>query len=537
MKICQYVSLLFVLQLMVTGCSKKDFNYQYTAPKILFDGNINSRNATPGAAIRIRYTVQAVGEAEKLVITQKVNGGAASMEVEITSFSDPLLQASILPYNVPATVAAGDKVELTFSISDKRGATNDSARYNINIVGAQYTESVQTICGQQITVIGAPTGSSLAIINLNDYTFESTKKYMLDGATTIEEGNRVIFEAGTTVYGKATPLTQPGATVFIVPPGGIIEANGTKDRPIVFTSSNELGCTGTPAPGDWQGLDVRGQFNSNPGFNSGILRYVRVEYGGRDNADNQTTGNLRLSNLSNATTIEYVQGYKAFGNSIRINGGNVNVRYAIAVDHLDNGFRVDDFQLPSGSSIAGWNGMGQYWISVCNFTKDTPELEIRDGATPRLSNISLIGRSGTVTSGADDGIRIRSTTGSYRIFNMAMTQIPDDGVRGELANPSADLSGDRVIGHSRLWLIRDQIFRDQVGVFSQPVYKNSFTAIAGIGVNDFVPDEMAASEYDPTLMDSWFLSAAFVGAIKDNQPASDWTADGSWCRNADGSIR
>jgi hypothetical protein len=517
------------------SCKKKYFDYKYPEPRVLFDGNVNSRTATPGGTIRIRYTIQAVGEAAKLKVSQKLNSAAATDVQEITSFNDALLQASVLAYTLPATVVAGDKIELTFAITDKRGVTNDSARYNITVVGAQYTQTVQTICSQQVIVLGPPAGSTQTIINLNDFTFEAGKKYLISGFTTIEEGNRVIFEPGTTVYGQATPRTQMGATVFVIPPGGIIEANGTKDAPIVFTSSKELGC-GTAEPGDWQGLDVRGQHNVDPNFNSGIIRYVRVEFGGRDFLDNQTTGNLRLSNLSVSTTIEYVQGYKTFGNSIRINGGNVNLRYAVATDHLENGFRLDDFQLPSGSSVPGWNGFGQFWIALGNLAKEVPELEIRDGAKPTLSNITLIGRGGTISS-TDDGIRIRSTTGNYRIFHMVLTQIPDDGVRGELPNPSTDLSGDKVIGHSRLWAIRDQVFRDQVGSFIQPQFNNNLTAIAGIAVNDFVPDAETASSFDPSGINAWFMSSKYIGAIKDNGGSSDWTADGSWCRNADGTIR
>lgn len=527
--------LFFLLTMLAIthACTKKDFDYKYPAPAVLFDGNVAARTVVPGAEIRIRYTIQAVSEAAKLTITQSVNNATATQVSEITNFTDPLLEARILNYTVPNTVAAGQTVVLNFILQDKRGKTSDTAKYTLSVVGAQFTQTTQIICGQEVTVLGPPPGNTVTIINLNDFTFQANRRYLITGFTTFEDGNRVILEAGTTIYGQATPRTQQGATVFVIPAGCVIDARGTKENPVVFTSSHALGCTGTPEPGDWQGIDIRGQFNTNPNFSSGTLRYIRCEYGGRDFTDNQTTGNIRLSNLTSATTVEYIQSFKAFGNAIRINGGNVNIRYAIAVDQLDNGFRCDDFQLPSGASIPGWTGNGQFWISVNNFVRDNSELEIRDGCNASFANLTLIGRGGTIV-GSDDGIRIRNTATGYRIFNMILSQIPDDGVRGELGNPT-NLSGNRVIGHSALFAIRDQIFRDNVGVFNQPAYNNSFTAIAGIGVNSFVPTAVPTSTFNPTTLNAWFLPALFTGAVQN--AATDWTADGSWCKNSDGTIR
>jgi len=521
---------ILILTAVLLGCTKKDFNYNYPIPAIAFDGNINTRNAVPGAEIKVRYTLQAVSELASLKITQSINNAAATQIADITTFGDPLQDSRVFNYTVPSTVAAGQQVKLAFLLTDKRSKVSDTANYTINIVGAQFLQSNQTVCGQMVTVIEPPTGNTTAIINLNDFTFASGRKYLIKNRVTFEEGNNVIFEAGTTIYGNATPLTQLGATVMVIPRGVTVQANGTKDNPIVLTSSNVI--CGTPQAGDWQGIDIQGSYNTNPTLGSGTIRYLRCEYGGRDNVDNGSTGNIRLSNLANTTTIEYIQSFKSFGNAIRINGGNVNLRYAVSTDHLDNGFRIDDFQLPSGASIAGWNGNGQFWISVNNLTRDNSELEIRDNASPRLSNITLIGRSGTAT-GSDDGVRIRNTALGYKIFNMILTSIPDDGVRGELPSPSTNLMGDRVIGHSAFFGIRDQALRDNASVFSGAVYNNSFAVIAGVTTNSFVPTTLPTSTYNATALGAWFTSTTFIGAIG----TVDWTSDGQWCKNADGTIR
>ncbi len=543
-RLIKYTAFATIATMVLMACSK-DFDYVVPKPKVLFSQG-NNRSAVPAATIKVRYALQAADGAASLKITQSVNSAAATNVTEVTSFSDPIASAGELNYTVPASTVNGDKVTLIFQLTDKKGLMSDTAVYTISVVGALYREVAQTINGQPVTALLPPIGQTITTLNLNDYTFQTGKKYVITGLTQVEEGLRVIFEPGTEVYAAAGLVPS---TVFRVPPTATIQANGTKTQPILFTSLNTLN-GGTPRPGDWQGLQIIGNGNITATDNSGSLRYIRLEYGGRDNGDNGQTGTLVFNNVGRGTTAEYLQAFKGNGNGIRINGGTVNIRYSVATDNGDNGFRCDDFTTLAGA-ITAWNGNGQFWVSVNNTTqflsfaagsgtgtlanRDAPELEIRDGANPALSNITLIGR-GSVT-GVEDGIRIRNTAGGYRLFHTILTQIPDDGVRGELAAPSADLTGTRTIGHSYFFSIRDQVLRDNAPVFNQAVYNNSFTAIAGIGINDFVPDTETITTYNPQTLNSWFTAARYVGAIKDGTVTSDWTADGNWCKNSDGTIR
>jgi hypothetical protein len=545
-RLIKYTAAAAIATMALMAC-KKDFDYVVPKPKVLFTQG-SSRSAVPAAAIKVRYALQSASGAASLKITQSVNNGAATNVTEVTSFTDPIASSGELNYTVPASVVNGDRLRLIFQLSDKNGLMSDTAVYTINVVGALYQEVAQTINGQAVTTLLPPTGQTVTTINLNDYTFQTGKKYVITGLTQVEEGLRVIFEPGTEVYAVAGLVPS---TVFRVPPTATIQANGTKTQPILFTSLAALN-GGTPRPGDWQGLQVIGNANTTATDNSGTLRYVRVEFGGRDNGDNGQTGAIVFNNVGRGTTAEYLQSFKGNGNGIRINGGTVNLRYCVATDNGDNGFRCDDFTTLTGA-ITAWNGNGQFWISVNNITqflnftagsgtgtltnRDAPELEIRDGANPALSNITLIGRSGAPGTAPEDGIRIRNTAGGYRLFHLILTQIPDDGVRAELAAPSADLTGTRTIGHSHFFSIRDQALRDNATVFNQPVYNNSFTAIAGIGINDFVPDAETVTTYNPQTLNSWFTAARYVGAIRDGAAANDWTADGNWCKNSDGTIR
>ena len=116
--------------------------------------------------------------------------------------------------------------------------------------------------------------------------------YVVDGA-------KLTIEPGVTIQGeKSTRGT------LVITRGSQLIANGTADRPVIFTSD-----AATPQRGDWGGLVILGKARTNSNFNgragegeveggvnnaeglglyggsddsdnSGVLRYVRIEYAG-----------------------------------------------------------------------------------------------------------------------------------------------------------------------------------------------------------------------------------------------------------------
>lgn len=116
--------------------------------------------------------------------------------------------------------------------------------------------------------------------------------YLMKGWIYVGTGSVLTIEPGTVIKGDKD--TQ---AALIVEPGGKLIAEGTKDAPIVFTSEQPKG---QRKPGDWGGLIICGNAKNNQGVlnqqieggprtkhggnddadNSGILRYVRVEFAG-----------------------------------------------------------------------------------------------------------------------------------------------------------------------------------------------------------------------------------------------------------------
>jgi hypothetical protein len=115
--------------------------------------------------------------------------------------------------------------------------------------------------------------------------------YVLRGAVFVPEGATLNIQAGTRVIGEAGSVGT-----LIVQRGGRLNAIGTREQPIVFTSDQPVGGR---ARGDWGGIILNGRApvnieggegvgeadtgvygGSEPNDNSGTLRYVRVEFAG-----------------------------------------------------------------------------------------------------------------------------------------------------------------------------------------------------------------------------------------------------------------
>ena len=106
-----------------------------------------------------------------------------------------------------------------------------------------------------------------------DRTLRTGNTYKLRGIVYLTDGATLTIEAGTRIEGeKATR----GA--LIVTRGTRLVANGTKDKPIVFTSD-----ASTASSGDWGGIVMLGRARTNNSFN-GTAGVGEIE-GGVNNGD------------------------------------------------------------------------------------------------------------------------------------------------------------------------------------------------------------------------------------------------------------
>lgn len=127
--------------------------------------------------------------------------------------------------------------------------------------------------------------------------------YTLKGWVYVDAGAKLRIPAGTVIKGDKRTMAS-----LIVEPGGYVEMNGTKDAPVVMTSAQ---APGQRRPGDWGGLIICGKARNNQqtmqieggpttihggdndNDNSGIYRYVRIEFAGYPfDTDNGFSGNV-----------------------------------------------------------------------------------------------------------------------------------------------------------------------------------------------------------------------------------------------------
>jgi len=196
---------------------------------------------------------------------------------------------------------------------------------------------------------------------LENKTLTKDKIWTLKGYFYVADGVTLTIEEGTVIE---SDIAEKGA--LIIERGGKIMAEGTAQEPIVFTSGNDF-----PQPGDWGGIVILGraktnqieptieggigrQFGgTNDDDNSGILKYVRIEYAGVAAFANSEVNALTLGGVGRGTTIEYVQTYYANDDAFEFFGGTVSPKYLLAVSTADDDY---DFDM-------GYTGTIQYAIS------------------------------------------------------------------------------------------------------------------------------------------------------------------------------
>ena len=204
--------------------------------------------------------------------------------------------------------------------------------------------------------------------------FSNDTIYILNGFVFVKNNATLTIEKGTLIKGiRATRST------LIITMGSKIIADGTANEPIVFTSNE---APGNRVPGDWGGIVILGRnilnrpsdcitcpgvaiANALPGSqaaiegdvdnpdgdglfggtltndNSGILRFVRIEYAGVVINPGNEINSLTLGGVGSGTVIEHVQCSYGNDDSFEFFGGNVDAKYLISNAGIDDDFDTD----------------------------------------------------------------------------------------------------------------------------------------------------------------------------------------------------
>jgi hypothetical protein len=214
-----------------------------------------------------------------------------------------------------------------------------------------------------------------------DTRWTANNTYLLSGPIYVNNNATLTIEPGTVIRGNKAIA----GSALVITKGAKLIANGTKNAPIVFTSS---GGVGNRAIGDWGGIVILGKAANNlpanatagtaagignieglpvsadseygggatpnDNDNSGVLKFVRIEFGGYAYQIDKEINGLTMGSVGRNTVIDYVQTSYTNDDSFEWFGGTVNAKHLVAYRGLDDDMDCD----------FGYRGQVQYVLVV-----------------------------------------------------------------------------------------------------------------------------------------------------------------------------
>lgn len=302
-------------------------------------------------------------------------------------------------------------------------------------------------------------------------------RYLLLGPVVVYSGDPVAPQVlrigpGVLVQGRgATETDAPG--LLLVTRTGRLEAEGTVEDPIVFTSSEGIGAR---ARGDWGGITFTGRAGrarsvegmdptymlagvpmstyleygpfaddsdggvsdasaevsdagvdgdasmddagatntlsaEDAAWSCGSLKYVRVEFASYELANGSETNAIQLYACGSDTHLDYVQSHRSGDDGIELFGGSPTLKHFVATGASDEQLDWDD----------GYHGCMQFVVGH-KYTDTSSGEGIEGGSSadaepargrvhPRVLNMTLIGTNGA--GGAGAGLKFQGAAEGY----------------------------------------------------------------------------------------------------------------------------
>ena len=386
-------------------------------------------------------------------------------------------------------------------------------------------------------------------------------KYILKGYVYVTEGATLTFEPGCLIQGS---VQEKGA--LIIERGAKLIASGTAANPIVFTSGQPAG---QRSPGDWGGIILLGKAPTNrpldpaptieggvgrqyggtdPLDESGILRYVRIEFAGIAAEPGSEINGLTLGGVGSGTIIENVQ--VSFGNddAFEFFGGTVNAKNLVAFATADDDFDFD----------FGYTGKIQFAVS-CRKPDFVDAGDAGNGiecdndgsgtlalprTRPQLSNFTFIGPNNAAGTSANHNYSNRwRRSAQFILRNSILVGHPDAGFSLEsdatlndyFVNAVSEFRNNLVHANASPYKSGNAAIATSAQVQSKAEGEGciTYTDAAGIMLTDpfystspnFLPAgaSPALTGANFTGMNGYFTTTTYRGAFGTNDWTAGWT--------------
>lgn len=310
------------------------------------------------------------------------------------------------------------------SVNNSNNTTNNSG----GSTGGNGSTGTTNPCTKRGEIQGAYDGKdcsySAAFASKNIQITENlTFKELANGGVHVFAGALLIgtdcnTTTGCTVAAGPTLKVEPGATlaftsgesIIRIARGAKIDAVGTFDKPITFTSANaftRLDVVGDgPQFADWGGIIINGfgitdnckdaerngtqdakagacnvpsegivsyYGGKDNADNSGNIKYAKIWYGGsgpKVGGDGDDLNSLTLNAVGSGSSFEFLHIHQGYDDGIEFFGGAANLKNIVVTDTQDDAIDID----------ASWQGKAQY-VFVRHGTVDTKKDVTLDSGT------------------------------------------------------------------------------------------------------------------------------------------------------------
>ena len=196
-----------------------------------------------------------------------------------------------------------------------------------------------------------------------DLTLESGKTYTLTSSLQVVAPAILTIEPGVTIIADESAGSD-NIIYILIEQGAKIMAEGTASEPIVMTSENK-------EAGAWGGLHICGYAHTNANGattseignapyggsddndNSGILKYIRIEYSGLALDSEHEANGISLYGVGAGTEISYIYVVDGSDDGIEFFGGSANIDHCVVENCTDDSYDWTE----------GWDGTAEYIVA------------------------------------------------------------------------------------------------------------------------------------------------------------------------------
>ena len=377
----------------------------------------------------------------------------------------------------------------------------------------------------------------------SDETWSAVDDHLLTCQTFVKDGVTLTIEPGTTVKS----LSDDGAGLapaLVIEQGGMIMAEGTADNPITFTSNIPVEDM-VDLRGNWGGLIILGNApissgtnfvegiegvpygGTDPDDNSGVLKYVRVWYGGKSIGQDNEINGITLAGVGRGTSVSYCEVAWNLDDGFEMFGGTVDLHHCSVYNVGDDSFDTDE----------GYQGRGQFLyvhkasdsdrcMEMDNQTNG--DLDSQPRSHPQFSNMTCHGGSAD-----SDMAKLREGTGGDH-RNLILVDGAGDGIENE-DNGSEIVTQDLGVGTypDFLYLSPNILMYNVADPFQDDAVENFTYIDADPGLYDdgvmldVTPNQNgpAYSNVDNVIADNFFIQTDYKGAFAANE---NWLDGWGW---------